>query len=64
MEHCDHGHEAKCVKFLPIGEISGVYVCYEHWKKELNYRNSENWDFTDDNFPAWKNLKKQSEIYK
>jgi len=42
MEYCDYGHEARKVKRLPLGGGTGIFVCYEHYKKEMKFRKMRN----------------------
>jgi hypothetical protein len=39
---CDHGHEATKVHRLDTGGGSGVFLCKQHWEREMRWRKQRN----------------------
>ena len=40
--YCDWGHEADEVRRLPTGGNSAVFLCRQHFNKELQWRRERN----------------------
>ena len=41
-KYCDYGHQADKVRRLNTGGGSGVYLCKQHWGKEMDWRKMRN----------------------
>lgn len=44
QKSCDYGHFANRVHRLDTGGGSGLFLCREHWNKEMAWRKSRNAD--------------------
>lgn len=59
MFPCDFGHDARIVKRLMTGGGSSIFVCYKHYRGEMNWRRYRN-SACEDHYemPAWEALKR------
>lgn len=64
LNGCDYGHETvKETRRLPIGGDSAVIVCYQHYLKEISFRQERNKELDKScqfDLPKWEDLEKQN----
>jgi hypothetical protein len=54
--YCEHGHITDEARFLPLGENSGICICFAHYREEKRMR-QENFDSRG--MPDWATLETQ-----